>query len=672
MGALAGKAVVRWAVCLIILWAKGSATGDLFEEDGVLVVNQGEARTVAMVWRLAVLITPPTPPPFAAWHDTLITALQRFKMKDPSWAGEIDAWEVRTEALMRAAPAWGAGPEMEIQRQGDRQKRSPFDFVGNAFSWLTGTATMGQLKVVREAVRRQDLQTTAVIHNQRELMSMVNGTRNLLHHLGDRLRTVQIGLKKVWDLSVAAQRGVREAHGARHIDLALGMAERYRLAYNAQVARYRRQQMLLERGELSEDLVGRRVLLKVLQAMKVAGLEPLRAEWYYRFARAEIMMAGQERVAYSVSLPAVREDRYLVYGLRYLPIWVDKMHIRTIQGRDKVAVSTATTGSFYPTECTGHSPIVCWPGLESAGSTCEASLAVGGVPKGCEVRLSRSVGPPVSVVPPGPGSKMAAIAPHRQVVSLFLRCLGKPQEEVKANKPVLVEIGEGCTMAGEGWSLAGVGGTEITLKDAPSAPIRTLPAINISWPTGVRADMEDQLMAIPEIKIPLLSFKDMVEVPQGIASWGWGEYRWGLGGGAALLVLLVLGWRCRSRMRRCCRRRGDCCAGRRRKQGAGEEWRVGARVKAGPGWSLGEEEKWVGAQEKTEPGRSLGEEDRWVDAQTEADPGWCLGGGEGQARPGRSPGEEIELVRRALPIRETPRGVLARQVPPLTAPLVKK
>ena len=542
-------------VLLTVLWAHTAATMGLFEKDGVLVIHQGEARLVSAVWRLVVLIKPPEEPPVRAWANDLTLSIRglnatRFGREIKTWTERIDAFTTMDRTF-----------KVSLKLEGRRVERSPFDIIGSGMSWLFGTATTSQLGELSNALRHDRLRTTALVHNQNTLLSMVNGTRGMVEHLAQRVKMVCRYTQQVAQAAWSNTEQIADIVLAHNMDQAIAHVEAVLVVYTAQRATFHRQQMLLDRGMLTQELVSRGQLKRVLNAVKDAGHIPLQSRWYFHNARVSPLWGMTGMAAFSIALPLIHPRIYSVYGLKYLPVRIDLGHLRFIVGEPAVAVSNSGIANFFPTECSGEEPMVCWPSLVSTVTTCESALATGGDPGLCIVKLVRCVGRPLTVLTPRHDSSTVAIAPHVEQVEMNLSCPGKPLRQSMISGPTLVDVGDSCVLEGQGWMIKGLRGGNATLAMEPLRAVKDLPSINMSWPEIIHPTMAQQLEILPEFKIPLISFKDIVTIPdlsENVFTWESVSIatKIVISGviGIVLLGIVVMGYRCQRKGH--CRRAG--------------------------------------------------------------------------------------------------------------------
>ena len=494
----------------VLFWLGQAGTTDLFKEDGVLVSSQGEARTVAAMWQLVVLITPPIRPPVETWIANIEATMDQLTLS--KWGTDATHWKKKLELLsirLRQEPVVAAPHEAH-----SRTRRSPFDFIGAGASWLFGVVTKDQLRAVQDTLNRNNLQTQALKHNQREMLSMMNKTREIQRKMAGHIRLVEGLMEEAAEEAGRVAKNLEDLALLGKIRIAVEEIESIVLAYENQKAQHHREEMQLERGRLTEDLITEARLITILERARVAGYESLPVHWYYKNAEVQPMWGKDSTIAFSVGLSMVGFDKYIVYSLDYLPIVMDNEHLRTLTGEPAVAVNTRTRASFNPKTCLGGRPMVCLPTIEHTLRTCEGALVTGDVPDRCDVRITKKGHMTATVLAPRKNSKHAVVAPHTDEMTIQVRCIGKPQVNLRLTQPTMVELPASCYIEGEGWLLKAMEVKHEEINIQRIHPVLDIPALNISWPAALLPKLKQHLEVLSELRVPALSFNNIVSVPE--------------------------------------------------------------------------------------------------------------------------------------------------------------
>lgn len=536
-------------VLMLILGTKIlCCSSSLFEEDGVLVRKQSDARIISAIWQLVVLITPPTQPPVERWIEQLEETIRKTELSKASATRHI--WEKRLETIKLHLH------EEPKRDGGGRVKRGAFNFIGTGASYLFGLVTGDQMEQVAKVVEGNSLRATTLQHNQNEMLSLMNDTRTIQKQLARRIHLVsKLTKDALITLAGTQAKGIKLVRLDIQITAAIAELEATIRAYKESKSTFHRIEMQVDRRELTEDLLSKDKLVEVLTAVRKAGFMPLPVHWYYSYAAVSPIYDSGERIAYSIALPMITIEEYITFDMQYLPIVIDASHIRLIVGAPVVAVNTRARTSFIPDSCVGTQPLVCHPVMERTEWTCEAALATGRDPANCQVAIRRSQSASATVSPPRFGERTVAIAPHSAVLQAKVRCPSQAPVSMSMTKPTLVQLPPTCTVEGPGWLLQSVliKQTRVALKIVQ--PPLQLPAINISWPTTVMPNVMKQLDLVPEVRVPALSLVGIKAVPPPVVPQRYVDFMSILGILLLLAIAMVLLlWCIRRRKWRCAKK----------------------------------------------------------------------------------------------------------------------
>ena len=500
-------------ILMAILCTLVTARKDLFHQDGVFVQRMDEVRRVAAVWQLIIVAAPPVRPPIEEWVGQIRAAIH--SRKGIKWWKElsVEHWEHRMHNLLQRVQK----EEMTVQYP-TRIKRSPFDFVGAGASWLFGLATNDQLVMVQRAVRHGEMRTNAIAHNQKLMLTMLNHTRDIQIHIGENLKKIKIFIERTRILARQADYQRETLQRAIQIGVAVDEITSAVIAYERQKDNMNSLRAQISAGVVTRQLLNTLHLQGAMGAAKREGFTTLPMKWYYANAVVNHIREDHGALVYAVALPMIADDRYILYGLSYLPMRLGEKHIRYVNGAARVAVNTGRRSSFLPDDCIGTKPVLCRPRAESTVTTCEIALITGGNPSACEITIKRQTGDSATVLPPAEGKEITAIAPHIKTLKVAVLCPGKETKQLIITEPVLVKLPSDCRLETDGWMLNSVIIKEVTIKLERVKPELSLPPLNISWPQVLHPEWDNQMKMIPELKVPLLDIKGIVEVPHGYVS----------------------------------------------------------------------------------------------------------------------------------------------------------
>ena len=113
------------------------------------------------------------------------TQFELLKRARKVWAGVIDGQSLSSffteqrKALMHAKVdlVVGAGRELQNNITTRRDRRGVLDFFGTGLNWAFGTATESQVEQLQPAVDQARTSQHAIVHNIRELITVVNQTQ---------------------------------------------------------------------------------------------------------------------------------------------------------------------------------------------------------------------------------------------------------------------------------------------------------------------------------------------------------------------------------------------------------------------------------------------------------------------------------------------------------------
>ena len=404
---------------------------------------------------------------------------------------------------------------VEVQRVvAPRPKRGLVDAVGVAASWLFGTVSQAQLNKVQQTITSNSLRTRALQHNQEHMLSIMNSTRKIQIQLAKHVSVVERMLALAADEAEDMKATSNDVLLVLRVRLAVEELESIIEDYLGKKAAHHRMEMQLERGLLTEKLLEPARLARVLEAARGVGFRGLDLHWYYRHARIEPVWGPDASIAFRLGLQMVSQDTYSAYHLTYLPVLLDKEHLRTVVGKPMVAVSTRRKASFYPEACMGSQPIVCYPAMELTYQACEAALVTGTRPEDCSLRITK-IRDAVSatVVAPVEGMGGVSVAPHELHIDVTVRCAGKPQINKMVTGPTLLQVPEACMVEGRGWMLRTLTVRHETVNTKQVPARLDLPALNVSWPLALHPIMKEQLERLPELQVPLMSMDGLVNIP---------------------------------------------------------------------------------------------------------------------------------------------------------------
>ena len=147
--------------------------------DGLIVSKGDTINIIEGEWTLLLTIQESGVRHQVAAHTELVTRAQEL------WNTVIDVQAIAAfftnerKALMRAKVdlVVGAGQELQYNITARRDRRGVIDFIGEGLSWAFGMATQSQVDQLTRAVNAARTSQNAVVHNNSELITVVNQTQ---------------------------------------------------------------------------------------------------------------------------------------------------------------------------------------------------------------------------------------------------------------------------------------------------------------------------------------------------------------------------------------------------------------------------------------------------------------------------------------------------------------
>ena len=496
---------------VVLLGAWACKANPIFEEDGVLVHQDGDVRRIGAAWSVVVIIQPPPLLRTELLDATLEAAFTQAATRFGKKAAQH--WRTRWHALKHMLSRHTRQVVQEqvmVDAERTRIKRGWFNFVGRMVRPLFNIPDFTDIEALRKLIMNNSKEGLSIRHHAREMVTMINATRAMLQDSVDHIELVHNMSREALRMADANRKLVREdleeVNGlkvARSLDLALQEAHFAFINYIQALKDYHQKRMEVERGWLTENIVSMEQLDSIIELIGQKGYETLPREWYYQYVAVIPMWEGDDHVAFRAVLPAVDEDCYIKYSLLYVPVPMGGEHMRVIQGRDSVVLHTMTQASFTPLNCLGKAPNVCWPEVENLGGSCESQLVNGNLPGDCGVKVFVMGNKSSIVERRGALDSEVIVAPGKKGENLVMRCKNEPPLKIMVGKPTVLPVPEGCVLESPRWRVKSVVHVHEELKQKRVEPI-ALPRLNVSWPTTMKAQVVRSLMTMEHVTIPLI------------------------------------------------------------------------------------------------------------------------------------------------------------------------
>ena len=527
--------------------------------DGVSVIKAGDVVTQGAIWKVLVTLDVPT------INQTLLKQLHRTKTQiDDTYLdlGESNPLEQSWTEILNALKM---DPRKYTKTQ--RPKRGLFNFIGSLSSTLFGTVSQAQLDKVKAQISSLANSSQQVLHQTDYLLTMVNHTaqhvnENRNHILAlqtftDTLATYLNGLSANFRQSKSAM--VKIGLKQQIINAYIGIEFLYH-KWLRQVDHYHQQRAALELGFLTEEVLAPDSLSWIIRQGGKLGFDSLPLEWYYSHIKIEPLWQDAERLVFQAMLPFVDGTKYLRYKINtwVMPGSIPNSTIKLISPTD-VAENTRTGNMFFPEQCKGYNPAVCIPQgiFHNSRLHCPHGIISGHeeMREACYVQiLKRSM--------PETGIHMVATnvyvleTPGEEIA---IHCSGQPGESFQlAHGVYQLQIRPSCTVSSSDWHLVGLVTHESTFYEH----VETLDILPFNLTNLTEHPMVLNHLAAHEwshfsspLNVPIKHLKQPFNLPVG---WGShvGHVSWSglvLGLLLAAIVVLILCWKGRERIRQCCR-----------------------------------------------------------------------------------------------------------------------
>ena len=336
-----------------------------------------------------------------------------------------------------------------------RGRRGVLDFVGAGLNWAFGTATQSQVDKLQIAVDAASASRRAIVHNVKELITVVNQTQR--EELDTRRKLAVLGASYDRLIQHENDRWDRFDHNTR-----LLMVEEYinsllwlDTAVWRQIGFVQALHRSLRAGELTEGLCPTSLLTDISRLAAGHGLRPMPMNWYYENIPVEPLMIKDGLMTFRVTLPYANNNIYQRYNIRTFAVPVDSHGSRARASvQPDISIQTTSGLWFVPTSCQGHRPQLCKAGPRWKDAyPCERGLITGHQPdrKLCAIVTSNSTDTTAVELLEG------VFVLQTLGENVRLACTGKVQEQTTLERGTYtISLSEGCILSGGRWALHGI------------------------------------------------------------------------------------------------------------------------------------------------------------------------------------------------------------------------
>ena len=225
-----------------------------------------------------------------------------------------------------------------------------------------------------------------------------------------------------------------------------------------QLARFNRQKASLELGFLTEELLSRQELNKIVTSARAVGFYAPATQWYYANIQISSIFRSVNELLFRVKLPLTDNIKYNRYQITTWPIphQSGKFNAQILVTND-IAIHTLSGGMFRPTSCQGRNPTICRPGatFDRTRFKCPRGILTGEpeLRKTCRVKVTKILILETQITELIPGTFV--ILSVGETVSLF--CSSHPERRVKLkNGASVIRLNKGCQIKAQGWSISSI------------------------------------------------------------------------------------------------------------------------------------------------------------------------------------------------------------------------
>lgn len=428
-----------------------------FLADGLLVTGADDTRNHVATW--VVLITITAPSEISGLRQKLEqfkTAILRLRAVREFNNQSMESWSDRLAEIEQA---------MYVPQPTGRQRRGLLNIFGQISKTLFGVATDDDVLECKRQIRQVGRLNQRIVHSVSQMLSVINQTH--VQQVEDRKHILAIE-RYVGEMSheirfiesqLSQQDNLLQVIDAQiRIDQVLSAMESAHDNWLRQVDKFNRQVASLELGFLTEELISRQEIVRILTAGRRAGYESPSAHWYYENVRVSPITRTEHQLIFRIKLPLTDAIVYKRYCLTSWPI-PGKTHNFTVQLKvaSDIAINPLTGGMFEPTACQGKKPMVCRAGAiyDRTRFKCPRGILTGEVAlrNKCKVTIRAQTDTDTTVTELFPGTFV--IVTYGEHVSLL--CTNEPELRLTLTSGAYaLRLERGCHLKAPGWTITSI------------------------------------------------------------------------------------------------------------------------------------------------------------------------------------------------------------------------
>ena len=422
--------------------------------DGLLVSRGEDVLIEEATWMVIVALHKPTVP--SELEDRLVVVEGALRKICANLSKvEYGSWRTRlSQVKLKLTPDYLLGDRHHFKL---RNKRGLFDFVGLLSHHLFGTATVSEVRKLREILWKTMKDNQAINHVLSEFTTVINQTqvhvqenRDMINKLSAKVGHIIRYIGKIDELTQVVNANLQRHYAERLVEDIELLAS----AYTDVVERYHRQRAAMEMGVLTEDMLPPTVLQEVVTQARSRQRDMISSwEWYYQYVRVKPLWGQANMIVYQIELPLVKPVKYIHYVLEAFPVPQEGNTSATVKVERNVALDQAAGGLFIPRNCMGHKPVVCQPSPVRVGEamSCERGIITGKRKEreNCVIKIGHS-----TLV-----DQLWFVGKNRAVLStwggaLRKHCEGYPEQTTRVERGVYVfNISENCMYLSSTWQV---------------------------------------------------------------------------------------------------------------------------------------------------------------------------------------------------------------------------
>lgn len=426
-------------------------------ENGVMVSESKTIKLIQAQWTLLISITPPAlinVEPYLEMLMNQIATLERENGKmNPVLRHNLQYLTAMNQRLSLPLKSTDETRFNSIPRH----RRALFDLGGKILHHLFGTATDEDVQKCQQAINYAMTRQETIVHNYQAMTTVVQAIQNNTIENRDVMKSLSDTINQISFNMTGLMQRIRRIRVELWINQFIEAIDMYISENLRSQDQYYQKRSDLELGTLTEHILPKTVLLRLLSKIKDSHFQPLPWTWYYENIVIQPMWQVDQTLVYTARLPFVSIDNYLMYYIQTFPVGVNMTSLKII-AEPFVAMDSVTNGLFLPQKCQGREPIVCTSGPITRRPlfNCEYGIVTGHSDSihDCLVDIQpHSKLPEIYSVPHADGHYVI----HTNTDDITLNCPGNPSRSfLVSDGTYLIQVPAKCHINSEDWTLSNI------------------------------------------------------------------------------------------------------------------------------------------------------------------------------------------------------------------------